>query len=426
MRNDKCGLTVKLQYSAFCILHSAFFRILHSALFLFLTTTFALSQDDMSLWGLEDDSSSPAESAARNDAPNWNGTTGIMWEELPLRDTLDAFAKRNDIGFLLDRRVDPGLPLTLNLQGVTVRDVFEQAAKRHGLGFCELETVAYLGPGDAAELVRLLAVLRCEQLAKLPKTKRDAMLTPRPFRAESLDTPVETLRRLASETGFDGSAFDRLPHDVWPEIDFPNESPCTIFSLLLIGFDRTFAVSKDATKLAPIPIPRELVVSREYKGPIARQLTESELLDLAPDANVAPIPQGVGVEAPLGQLAKIEMRIAKRKAELDSEAAKQRRTAKGPDQSDATENTLARLQNERFTTQPFSGSLDKTLKTLADRLQLKLVIDEKSFAAKNVRPDTRISTEFNQATGIEVFEKCLAPVGAKFRIEDNTITVYME
>ena len=384
-----------------------------------LTPSLALAQDGTAVWGWEDDAITQTP-AQRDTKPNWNGTTGVMWNEQPLRETLGNFARINSIGFMLDRRIDPGTPVSLDLKQVTVRDVFEQAAAQCGLGFCERETVAYLGPSDAAELLQLLIALRSEQLAKLPKAKRDAMLLPKPFRAEAFDTPVATLQRLAEETGFDGTAFDRLPHDVWLEIDFPNESACAVFSLILIGFDQTLAVSRDATKLAPIPIPRELVVVREYKGQVARQLTEAELLSLAPDASIASISQGISIETPLEQLAKIEMLIAKRTTEYN---AQQRRTST---QQNPAGDALTRLQNERLTVPPFSGALDKTLKTLAERMQIELIIDEKSFAAKNVRIDTQISTSFDQATATEVFEKCLAPVGAKFRFEGETVTVFME
>ena len=377
-----------------------------------------LAQDGETIWGWEEESAVQTPSQ-RNTQPNWDGTTGVMWNELPLRETLGHFAKINNIGFMLDRRVDPGTPLTLDLKQVTVREVLEQAAAQCGLGFCELNTVAWLGPPDAAEQLLLLIALRSEQLAKLPKAKRDAMLLPRLFRAEAFDTPIATLQRLSGETGFDGTMFDRLPHDVWLEIDFPNESACAVFSMLLIGFDKALAVSNDATRLAPIPIPRELIVKREYKGQVARQLTEAELLTLAPDAKIVSIPQGIGMEAPLEQAAKIEMLIAKRTTAYKAEAVKQQK------RSTATEDALERLHNERFTGNS-TAALDKILEAFADRMQLELVIDEQSFAAKNVRPDTQISVRFEQATVTEVFEKCLAPVGAKFRFEGNSIIVSME
>jgi hypothetical protein len=386
-------------------------------------------QEGEAVWGFLDDDDAEGQASragvVRDAKPNWDGNTGVMWNGQPLRDTLEAFASHHHIGFLLDRRVDPGTPLTLDLKQATPRDVFEQAAAQCGLGFCELPTVAYLGPPDAAELLQLLVALRSEQLSQqLPKAKRDAMLSPHPFRAEPLDTPIETLQRLAGEIGFDSEAFaqsqHRLPHDVWPEIRFPNESPCTVFSLILIGFDRTLAVSRDATKLAAMPIPRALIVTRKYKGQVARQLAEMELLALAPDATITQFPQGISLEAPLVQLAKIEMRIAKRTAAINAE------TAKRHTPSNTAEDALTRLQHERFTAGNFSGSLNQTLKLLADRMQLELVIDEPSFAAQNVRIDTQITTSFNQATATEVFEKCLAPVGAKFRFEGNTVIVSME
>ena len=417
--------------------------LLLTLLFIFLTSSFAFAQDGTAVWGLldDDESSSLAPHPSSLSPPLWNANTGVMWNEQPLRDTLEAFSKRYNIGFLLDRRVDPGTPLSLDLKQVTVRDVFEQAAAQVDLGFCELETVAYIGPVDAAEQVQLLIDMRSEQLAsgfrrqasgsasstnpeaRSPKPEaRPALLSPRSFRAEWLDTPVETLQRLAEEIGFDGTAFERLPHDVWPEIRFPNETPFAVFSLMLIGFDRTLAVSNDATKLAPIPIPRELVVTREYKTQrrqVARQLTETEILALAPDAEITPIAQGISIKAPLAQAAKIEMLIVKRTMAINAEAIKQQ------NRSSPADDALTRLQNERLTAN-VNAPLDKMLKTLADQMQIELVIDEESFAAKNVRLDTQITTGFQQATVTEVFEKCLAPVGAGFRLEGNTIIIYME
>ena len=386
------------------------------------------SQEGAADWGFENEGAphkTTSQTINANDEPNWDGQTGVIWNEQPIRETLSNFATHHRLGFLLDRRVDPDTLISLDVKQITVREVFEQAAKQHGLAFCEFETVAYIGPVDAAEQLRLLAALRSEQLAKLPENKRAGMLTPISFHTEQYDEPVVTLQRLAAAAGFDGTAFQQLPHDVWPELHFPNETPTVIFSLILIGFDRTFAISKDATKLGPIAIPNELVIAREYKGPIARQLTESELLQLAPDAQIAPIPQGVGIEAPLEQLAKIEALIAKRTSESERKS-RPSDIANGSNNPSETNDAHMRLQNERFTIPKLDASLDKTLKAFADRMQLELVIDEKSFDARNVRLDSRISTSFEQATYTEVFEKCLAPVGAKFRINGNTITVYME
>lgn len=399
-------------------------------LLVFLTTSFVSAQEGATLWGFEIEDAAPPQAAKDRDTPNWNAQTGVLWNERPLRETLSDFAAHHHLGFLLDRRIDPGTLFSLDIKQTTVRNVFEQAAEQCGLALCEFDTVAYIGPKAAAEQLRLLAVLRSEQLAKLPENKRATMLTPLSFHTGPFDEPTVTLQRLAASIGFDGETFERLPHDVWPELHFPNESPSVIFSLLLIGFDRTFAVSKDATKLGPIPIPREMVVAREYKGVIARRLTESELLQLAPDAQIAPIPQGVGVEAPFEQLARIETLIARRTAESQREEIAAQTNRNQPDRSSNgasnAGDAATRLQNERFTIKNLDASLDRVLKTLTDRMQLELVIDEESFAANKVRLDTRISTSFEQADYVEVFEKCLNPVGAKFRIQGNTITVFME
>jgi hypothetical protein len=154
------------------------------------------AQEGAADWGFENEDA-PRETISQtinaSDQPNWDGQTGVIWNEQPMRETLGNFATHHRLGFLLDRRVDPDTLISLDVKQTTVCEVFERVAKQHGLAFCEFETVAYIGPVDAAEQLRLLAALRSEQLAKLPENKRAGMLTPISFHTEPFDEPAASI-----------------------------------------------------------------------------------------------------------------------------------------------------------------------------------------------------------------------------------------
>ena len=170
----------------------------------------------------------------------WEQPVDVRFSGSELRDTLQQYAKIQQIGFLLDRRVDPSLRLEFEAKDVSGREMFQNLAKKMGLGFCEVGEIAYTGPKDAAEKLERLLTLKSTIKQKISlKTKK-------------LDTPRDILQSVAKKLRMKIANPDMIPHDLWAELDFPEADAHEILSVLLIGFDTTYIVNGKEITLVPI------------------------------------------------------------------------------------------------------------------------------------------------------------------------------
>jgi len=374
---------------------------------------------------------------AQQPSDAWDQPVSVSWNGGPLRQSLETFAKVRQIGFLLDRRIDPGTPLYLEVRQQPAQTVFSQIAEKYQLGFCRIGQIAYLGPKDAAEILPLLVTLRAEQAAKLPDRLKRRFLARREFHSEFLATPVELLQSLSKEMSLDGSDFQALPHDLWPELVFPEATPLEIFSLLLIGFDSTFVISADAEKIKPVPIPHQLVLTRNYQGKGAGQLLDKlqHIRQIAPTAVIEKTQQGISVRASLDELARIDTVYHQRLSEVSAKPASASTPTSTTPPVQPGDSTISnapnsmpdaavRLKDSRYTAKIDAKPLDATLRFFAEKMQLELVIDEKAFADRGVKINTLVSFQLENNTYQEVFEKCLQPVNGKFRLIGNRLEVY--
>ncbi|MDR1384996.1 MAG: hypothetical protein LBJ67_14270 [Planctomycetaceae bacterium] len=383
----------------------------------------------------------PFSTLAQEQKSVWNKPIHFSSNGAPIRETLTQFAESHHLGFLLDRQIDPEMPLVVEIPQATVSSVFAQIAEKYHLGFCEFETTAYIGSEESADFLRILVALRKQQFSKLPKEKNDVFLNPISFRVELLDTPKITLKRLCDKIGLDGTAFEKLPHDQLSAMHFPQESPNTILALLLIGFDEMYLISKNGDKLASVAIPKDQIMTREYAGSFYSFLQKNDLQKIfhkVTDVQIEAINEkqsstknketvsGIRVKASLRELAKIERQIQKIAGESQKTLSQANdHLPQTINNEIVTNDAAARLKNKVFTAKVDAG-LETVLQEYARQMQLNLTIDEKSFTVKNIRLDTRILVDLQKVTYTELFEKCLAPVGGKFRITGNDITVYVE
>ncbi|MCL2349080.1 MAG: hypothetical protein FWC50_12575 [Planctomycetaceae bacterium] len=371
----------------------------------------------------------------------WEQPVSVSWNGGPLRQSLETFAKVRRFGFILDRRIDPGTPLHLEVSRQPVAVVFSQIAEKYQLGFCRIGQIAYLGPKDAAKILPFLVTLRAEQAAKFPDHLKRQFSAPREFHSGFLATPADVLQSLAEEMALDGTDFQSLPHDLWPEIVFPEATPLEIFSLFLIGFDSTFVisdeVSENAKKIRPIPIPYRLVLTRTFQGKGGEQLSGDlpYLRQIAPTAIIEKTQQGISVRASLDELARIDTVYHQRLSEVSAKPASASTPTSTTPPVQPGDSTISnapnsmpdaavRLKDSRYTAKIDAKPLDATLRFFAEKMQLELVINEKAFANRGIKINTPVSFQLENNTFQEVFEKCLQPVNGKFRLNGNRLEVY--
>ena len=182
-----------------------------------------------------------------------------------------------------------------------------------------------------------------------------------PLEIPFLSTPKEILERLAENNGFRWRNLDRLPHDLWPERKLPSTPLFQLLDLLLIGFDETFELEEDGKTLRIVPLQ----------------------IPLTPTTSVKQSPQ---------------------------------RESKTP-------LPVIPLARRRFTLTIKDQELDGVLRSLTDRIGLKLEIDENSLAKKNVTLRQRVSFEARNDTAAELFRGILSPIKLEFTIRGETLQI---
>jgi len=298
----------------------------------------------------------------------WEQTTpGVRFSGSELRETLSQYAKIQQIGFMLDRRVDPGLQLEFEMKNVSGLEMFARLADQMGLGFCRVGEIAYLGPKDAAvKLERILAVKR-QSLASAPAAVRRTLTQKIRLQTEKLDTPQEILRRVAQRMRTKIGNPDRIPHDLWPELDFPEADAYELLSILLIGFDLTFEIGDHGITF--VPLPGNLPVVPEARG---------NRPEMAP-----------------------------------------------PVTTTRSQNAPPALKDLRFEMVEIKNkTVNEVLRYYADNLGLQVVIDEKSLRAKGISLEQRISFQRDQADIHELLRATLEPIGCTYQLSGKRLRVF--
>ncbi|MDR1958831.1 MAG: hypothetical protein LBQ54_07295 [Planctomycetaceae bacterium] len=354
---------------------------------------------------------------------NLNQRSSVLWDGGTLQKTLTDFARLYKIGIYLDRRVDPDQPVKLQLNDRPIHEILTKLAESFGLGYCQIGSISYIGPIEDARLLPLLFTMRSELVGKLPESAQKKLTQSQRFRSAFLETPQQIFRKIAQTAGCDGKAFGQMPHDLWPELDFPNATPVELLTVLLIGFDSTFVISSDGRTLTPRKIPHDLIISRGY--PISEneaKIWQEKIPEMEFFLNSKE--NRVTVKGRLDNIAKVDSFYRTALAALNAQNFESNRIPSAvTDTSPIGKSKLQPLDSKRFTTKITNKPVRLILQSYAQNMGLRLEIDEDSFRQKGKTLDELVSLELNNATAEEAFRKCLSPVGGTFQMTPGLVRV---
>ena len=295
----------------------------------------------------------------------WEETVDVRFSGTELRDTLKQYAKIQRIGFLLDRRVDPGIPLEFTAQKVSGAEMLTRLADQTNLGFCRVGETAYLGPKDAAEKLRRICALKRQSLPRESTASRRMLTQKIPLQTKKLDTPQEILQVVAKKMRTKIVNLDLIPHDLWPELDFPEADAYEVLSILLIGFDLTFQIDESGVTFVPLPddLPEATALVAETKP--ATSKTPS-----SPSKN--------------GSLDKQRFQMVEVK----------------------------------------NKTVDEILQYFSSHMDLQITVDEKALQKKGISLDKRISFQRDEADIHELLQATLDPVGCTYQLSGKKLRVF--
>jgi hypothetical protein len=291
----------------------------------------------------------------------------IHWQRVPLRDAVRRLEEKFDERILVDRRVDPGQRVSLDIEASSVEDVLTPIAAPRGLGVARLDGLVYLGPALAAAQLPALAAMRREEISRLPVSQRRSLERSRPLSWPRLTPPREVVASLVGQRGWRVAQAQRIPHDLWAAGELPALTLAEQLTVLLIGFDLTFEVRPRERTLAIVPVEA------------------ADLERIAEDAQ----PQAAGVP--------LEPRRRVRQS--------------GPE--------TRQVYTLRVVEQPVRAVLQE----LMQRLDWQIEIDEAAIRAAGRSADTRVSFSVSNVDQDELLHALLRPAELSFRRDGERIKI---
>lgn len=192
---------------------------------------------------------------------------GLAWQDQHLRDGLRKLSRNRELAVVLDRRIDPGRQLTLQLRNITLRELFRVIALEADAELSVLDNVVYVGPPATAGRLRTVLELTSSQLpgTSSPHAGRSFELLKRnTFEWNDLDEPVVLLQRIAKLYGLKIESIELVPHDLWASATIPQASAPTLLMTVLAQFDLSFEWSADWQGIRIIPMPASPRVERTF------------------------------------------------------------------------------------------------------------------------------------------------------------------
>jgi hypothetical protein len=291
----------------------------------------------------------------------------VFWSNNPLRDAMTSLSRAQRVAILIDRRVDPGQRLTLNLQNVPLETILQTVAERCGLGLARLGPVVYLAPPMAAERLRPLATALDRAARQLPAAAQRKFLRAQPLAWEDLATPRELLEQLGRQNGLEIDGLERVPHDLWAAADLPPLSLVERLTLIAAQFDLGFTIAAGGTRLELVPMPKDLPVLPADRRPLS----------------------------------------------AGHAASKSSATPPAP--------SLERVRIQRLSVR--AKPLGPVLRQLAERLGLQLKLDEQAIQRAGISLDQRVSVLVENATVDQLLHELLKSTGLKFQRRQNVVEI---
>jgi hypothetical protein len=290
------------------------------------------------------------------------GTATIHWQRVPLREAIGRLRDLFDDAVFVDRRVDPTMRVTLDIESASAEEVAQALANGKDLGVARLGSVVYLGPSAAADQLRQIAAERTRDANRLPADMRRSISERRPSSWERLAEPRRVVESIVEGRGWRIANADAIPHDLWPSGRLGALSLTDQLTVLLVGFDLTFELRPQGQSIEIVPL---------------------KAVQTAGSTRVATKQSPSSVKAP--------------------------KTKQG-----------ARHQ---YTLRVHEKPVSDVLDALANRLNWTIQIDEDGIRKAGKSLDTRVSFSVEKADQDQLLEALLKPAGLDFRVDGDRVRI---
>jgi len=193
----------------------------------------------------------------------------ITWDARALRTGLARLSQVYGIGIFLDRRLDPGIPISAAASNQSLESFLKQVAAEAHASMAVVGPVVYIGPPETASPLGALAAARRQEIGKLSNDAKARLLHVAAWQWDDLAQPRQLLEDLARQASVRIENADAIPLDLWPAVSLPPLTWSDRLSLLLAGFRLTFEVDQAGTTVLLLPAATGGPVEKKTTAPSA-------------------------------------------------------------------------------------------------------------------------------------------------------------
>jgi hypothetical protein len=341
------------------------------------------------------------------------GGAGLAWSGQEVRDALSTLSRSSGIrvAMLLDRRIDPGTPLSLAMGNVTLDDALGRIAKAAKADVCQVGSVMYFGPASLTQRLRTIAELRKQEIRALPPADAKPFVVLKPLKWDELAEPRALLKAMAAEANATIENLDVVPHDLWAAADLPAMPLADRLSIVAAAYDLTFAIQPGAATLRLEPIPERVTIKRTYSvgknaGEVAEKLSSTF-------TNCKISVAGTRIE--------VEGRVEDQLQILAALAGKPVKKPSAAGDSPVGEVSLDRTRVDAFVAT--NQQLGALIKAVAQKLNMEAEFDGPALIEAKISVDQIVSIELKSGTIRDLLNKITKPYGLEYEIDGKKLLI---
>ncbi len=191
-------------------------------------------------------------------------SVSFTWHHRKFREGLDQLSQLESTAIFFDRRLDPGVPISIDVADLPLQQALQRIARKGGGGIGIVGDVVYIGPLLASTRIATLVEMRNQQIRQLPKPTQRRLLKKRALQWPALTEPRLLLARIATGYGMSVPNIQAVPHDLWASNDLPPLDFAEQVTLVLAGFNANFRIHKSAKQILLSRFPRAVAIERRY------------------------------------------------------------------------------------------------------------------------------------------------------------------
>ncbi|MBN1853818.1 MAG: STN domain-containing protein [Pirellulales bacterium] len=335
--------------------------------------------------------------------------TSLLWEGVCLRSGLERLTGTYQVTIFLDRRVDPDQQVTFAANNIPLDELLHEIAAERNLAVSYIGTVIYLGPPQAARILKTIAELCRDDLPSYSLQVRKSMQVEQSIEWPALTVPREWLSDLEKSRDMQFVGLGRIPHDLWPPGKLPPMPLTDQLTLFLIGFDIKLSPTSNGRALELVPITGKERLTRRYDRLAGRAVPLDRIQQIAPDAIVSYEGRSMIVRGLAEEHEQIVAAMHGPAIGINQPRQPQRK----PAQQEQTQYTI------RVTEKPIGPVLSQ----LALTLGLQVEFEETAIQDAGISLSQPISFSVKQASLTELLNAAVAPAGLTYELDGKTLRI---